>query len=188
MKAFAAIRRGRPPKAAAANDNADNAQKGRNTRDEGTPELRRMRAILAGSADTAASVHPLALMLAKDLISEDQHRAGWRFAALYRLGVGRTDISYRRLYEGLAGESGAGRAIIDEVFLARARERYLVARRTLEKEGRAVTRDTENMAVFGIFPDFLFRLQPTKRNKDSGGALHLARLCRGLDALERGLE
>ena len=186
MKIFAATRRGRPA-IRPAKDKAANDNERSNARDEGTPELRRMRHAVAGGADAAASGHPLALLLAKALIDKHQHQAGLRFGGLYRLVIGRIDISYQRLYEGLAGYSGARRPAIDERDLEKARARYLRARAALEKEGRAVARDTENLVVFGAWPAFLIEPAPANSNRARDDEAYLNRLRKGVDALEREL-
>jgi hypothetical protein len=148
MRAFANTRRGRP-KRAAANDNE---------KDAGTPELQARRAALAQGAEARAVAHPLDLLLAHGLIDAAEHRAGWRYAALYRRIVGRTDVSYGRLYDGLAGEGGRPTANAAEgEELAAAQDQFRSVQAALRSEGAVVAGLTERLAVFGVFPDWLLQ-------------------------------
>ncbi|MBI2253012.1 MAG: hypothetical protein HYU58_00180 [Proteobacteria bacterium] len=125
-------RRGRPRKSEAANDN---------TPDRGTAELQMKRAMLAQGKPSGAATHPLDLLLAHGLIDPAESSAGWHYAALYRRVIGRTEMSYGRLYAGLAGESG-GRPTdipvdpaVNEAELAAAQALFRAAQAALRKEG-----------------------------------------------------
>lgn len=156
MRAFASARRGRP-KRAAANDNAANDNARREGRDCGTAELQMKRAQLARGLDPVAAAHPLDLLLARGWVSEAAHRAGWRYAALYRQAIGRTAVSYGRFYDGLAGTSGRTQPLAapDELDRVRNERRYRRAKRDLLRAGRATAAATERLVVFGCWPDWL---------------------------------
>ena len=158
MRAFIASRRGRPRKLEAANDN---------TPDRGTMELQMKRAVLAQGVAAEAATHPLDLLLAHGLIEAAEHRAGWHYAALYRRVIGRTEMSYGRLYAGLAGESrgrpidAAGDPASDDSERAEAQQQFRAAQAALRKEGAVVAGITERLAVFGAFPDWLLAQDAT---------------------------
>jgi hypothetical protein len=175
MKAITTSKRGRPKSIAPANDNRP---------DLGTQELQLKRATLAQGADPAASAHPLDLLLARGLILPQAHRAGWRYAGLYRRVIGRTDVSYGRLYAGLGGEHGGGehgrgdtRRVAttegDDNGLRLAQLNFRQAQAVLRAEGPVVAGITERLVVYGAWPDWL--LAP------------LTRAHRELDLLRRGL-
>lgn len=152
MKVFTSTKRGRPKRLVAANDN---------TRDLGTQELQMKRALLAHGLDPITAAHPLDMLLARGLIDVPGHSAGWRYAGLYRRVIGRTDVSYGRLYDGLRGEdgrrvNGAG----DEDDLAHAQNRFRQAQAALREEGPVVAGITERLVVFGVWPDWLLPRAP----------------------------
>jgi len=151
MRAFGCVRRGRP-KQAAANDNECEDR-----RDCGTAELQMKRAQLARGLDPVAAAHPLDLLLAKGWVSAAAHRAGWRYAALYRQAIGRTAVSYGRFYDGMAGTGGRSPspAAPDEADRARNESRFRRAKRDLLQEGTATAAATERLVVFGCWPDWL---------------------------------
>jgi hypothetical protein len=159
MRAFIASKRGRPRQSThdkpAANDNTPDR------RDRGTPELQLKRAAWARGVAAETATHPLDLLLAHGLIDTGEHRAGWRYAALYRRLIGRTEMSYGRLYAGLAGESRARPTdeafdpAADEALRAEAQQQFRTAQAALRGEGAVVAGVTERLAVFGAFPDWL---------------------------------
>jgi DNA-binding transcriptional ArsR family regulator len=165
MRAFIASKRGRPRQSAhdmtAANDNAPDRT------DRGTPELQLKRAAWARGVAAEAVTHPLDLLLAHGLIEAAEQRAGWHYAALYRRLVGRTEMSYGRLYAGLAGESRgrptdiAGDPAADEAVRAEAQRQFRAAQAALRSEGAVVAGITERLAVFGAFPDWLLSQDAT---------------------------
>jgi len=103
-------KRGRPPL-------------GRPSTDQGTPELQARRAVLVGGSDPALSEHPLGIMLARGLITPEQHEAGCYYAGLYGRAVGPPDLSVASLYRRLMAESGRGKEI-DEADLGRIQALY----------------------------------------------------------------
>lgn len=161
MRAFATSRRGRPRRQEAANDNV------RDGPDLGTGELQLKRAAMARGARAEAAAHPLDLLLAHGLIDAGEQRAGWQYAALYRRVIGRTEVSYGRLYAGLAGESCGRAAVVAadvasrEAELAEAQDLFRAAQRRLRGEGAVVAGITERLAVFGTFPDWLLERDAT---------------------------
>jgi hypothetical protein len=173
MKAFATQRRRGRPKAE------------RSDTDLGTPEIQARRKQLARGVDPQFSEHPLGLMFARGLASADQHWAGCRYAMLYRLSVGRTQVTYNRLYDALSGGSGEARAI-DADSLIEARERFLSAKRHLLSAGRAVAAAVENLAVFNLWPDFLTDVMAANDNVKPAVRNELSLVCCGLDALLHG--
>ena len=158
MRVFVSVRRGRP-KQCAANDN----EPAKGEPDLGTLELQAKRAAVAQGVDAAAASHPLDLLLARGLIDAQAHRAGWRYAGLYRQLIGRTGVSYGRLYAGLAGEPGRMPAAeTDPLDLAAAQGVFRAAQAALRAEGAVVAGITERLAVFGAFPDWLLKQDATK--------------------------
>lgn len=169
MRAIVGSKRGRPKKVKAANDNGP--------QDFGTQELQLKRATLAQGADPAMTAHPLDLLLARGLISAQAHRAGWRYAGLYRRVIGRTDVSYGRLYAGLCGENGCtAKADGDDDGLHLAQQSFRHAQAMLRAEGPVVAGITERLVVYGAWPNW-----PMGRTTRAHRELDL--LCRGLARL-----
>lgn len=176
MKAITTSKRGRPKSIIRV---SDNGAANDNRADLGTQELQLKRAMLAQGGDPAASTHPLDLLLARGLIEPQAHRAGWRYAGLYRRVIGRTDVSYDRLYAGLCGENGRGsdRQVVrtdgDDDGLRLAQLNFRQAQAMLRAEGPVVAGITERVVVYGAWPDWL--LAPVTRAHPD------------LDLLRRGL-
>jgi hypothetical protein len=160
-------RRGRPPL-------------DRPTTDRGTPEIQARRAALAGGSDPALAEHPLGLMLARALISPEQYEAGCHYAALYARAVARPNLSVAALYRRLLAESGQGKEI-EEADLEKIQALYRKGKASLIAAGRGVAMATENVAVFGRLPRFLFRLTGAVSTKADLGELEAVR--EGLSAL-----
>ena len=175
MKAFVTQRRRGRPKAE------------RSDADLGTPEAQARRRHLARGLDPTFSEHPLGLMFARGLASPDQHWAGCRYAMLYRLSVGRTQVTYNRLYDALSGASSETRAV-DADSLAEARERFLMAKRHLLSAGRTIAAAVENLAVFNLWPDFLTDAVAANDNMKASAQRELDLVCRGLDVLLNGFQ
>jgi hypothetical protein len=183
MRAFAATRRGRPKLA-------------RDDRDLGTPELQALRHKLAAGADPALAENPLSVLLARGLISAEQHAAGRRYERLYRQAVARREISfgqvYRRLGEatgrGTGGESHDG----DDARMAEARRAYLAAKANLLQAGPAAARAVEALVVFGQWPDALPGSADLARsgndNLSRAAIRKIMQIRGGLDALVRHAE
>lgn len=124
--------------------------------DQGTPEQQARRQALAAGGDPTLTEHPLGLMLARGLISPEQHEAGCYYAVLYGRAVARTDLSVASLYRRLLAESGRGKDI-DEADLARMQALYRLGKNRLLAAGRRIATATENIAVFGRPARFLGR-------------------------------
>ena len=106
MKAFSATRRGRPKAV-------------RTLSDLGTPELQAVRRVRVAGGDPALAENPLSALLARGLITTEQHQAGCRYEALYRRAVARKEISYDSLYAGLGD---AQKAKFDSIGRLRRRD------------------------------------------------------------------
>jgi len=124
--------------------------------DQGTPEQQARRRTLAAGKDPALTEHPLGLMLARGLISVEQHEAGSYYAMLYGRAVARTDLSVAALYRRLLREGGCGKQI-DEEDLVRIQALYRLGKNRLLAAGRRISVATENIAVFGRPARFLSR-------------------------------
>jgi hypothetical protein len=78
--------------------------------DKGTPELQARRVRLAAGSDPALTEYPLGLMLARRLITDEQHEAGCYYAFLY----GRTQVNYNQLYQQIAAASAEQQDLSEE--------------------------------------------------------------------------
>lgn len=74
--------------------------------DTGTPEFRAQRARLAAGGDPALVEYPLGLLLARGLVSREQHEAGCYYAFLYGRAIGKTQVDCSYLF----GTQAAGYA------------------------------------------------------------------------------
>ena len=124
--------------------------------DEGTPEQQVRRRALAAGGDPALTEHPLGLMLARGLISTQQHEAGSYYAMLYGWAVGGTDVSVASLYRRLLAEGWRGKEV-DEEELARIQALYRLGKNRLLAAGRRISTATEDITVFGRPARFLSR-------------------------------
>ena len=82
--------------------------------DGGTLELQARRAALVGAGDPALAEYPLGIMLARGLISAEEHGAGCYYAALYAKAVARTALSCAHIYRRMLAESGQGHELDDK--------------------------------------------------------------------------
>lgn len=62
-------------------------------RDEGTRQLRRIRAWFAQGGNPELTTYPLGILLANDQITEAQHRAACRYAWLHTMVFGRPSVA-----------------------------------------------------------------------------------------------
>jgi hypothetical protein len=126
----------------------------RPSNDSGTPELQARRSALVGASDPALAEYPLGIMLARGLISAEEHEAGCYYAALYAKAVARTSLSCAHIYRRMLAESGRAQELDDksqqhiERLFRQGKNRLLAA-------GRRVSEATENLAVFGRPARFL---------------------------------
>ncbi len=87
-------RRGRPRKSGPREANG-RPQRHR-FRDGPTPELKSLRDWYAGDGDPNLTTYPLGILLANGAISDDQHRAGCRYAWLHWRVFGRPSVAAAR--------------------------------------------------------------------------------------------
>jgi hypothetical protein len=124
--------------------------------DGGTPELQARRSALVGVGDPALAEYPLGIMLARGLITAEEHEAGCYYAALYAKAVARTSLSVAHIYRRMLAESG--RALdLDDKSQEHIERLFRDGKNRLLAAGRRVCEATENLAVFGRPARFLDR-------------------------------
>ncbi len=123
--------------------------------DQGTPETQVRRRLLAEGADPALSEYPLGLMLARRLVSTEQHEAGCHYAFLYGRTIGRTQVTCDRYYRQMIGSQGGGFDLTDEATQTRIEASFRLGKNRLLAAGRRVCDATENLTVFARTPRFL---------------------------------
>jgi hypothetical protein len=172
MKAWRSGRRGRPRSEQPAID-------------QGTPELRARRAALAGGGDPALTESPLGLMLARGLVTPQQHEAGCYYAFLYRRTIGRTQIAsdrvYARIAAGAGGEPGGGP--LSEGAQVRMEGLFRLGKNRLLAASRRICDATENLAVFARPPRFLDTGGRRPASARRADATELEAVLDGLDIL-----
>ena len=84
-------RRGRPKKSGLRQPNGQPYRPP--PRDQGTGELQSRREFLAGRGDKTLTTFPLGILLVNETISEDQYRAGCRFAWLHAVVIGKGSLA-----------------------------------------------------------------------------------------------
>lgn len=122
--------------------------------DPGTPELRARRQALAAGADPALTEYPLGLLLARQLISEEQHEAGCYYGFLYGVAIGGARSGCSRLYQQIASESFDGLELNEEE-QARIEASFRRGKNMLLAVGRRICDAAENLIVFGRHPGFI---------------------------------
>ncbi|MGH6929647.1 MAG: hypothetical protein ACREEV_15120 [Dongiaceae bacterium] len=150
--------------------------------DRGTAELQAHRARLAAGGDPGLAEYPLGLLLARGLVSREQHEAGCYYAFLYGRAVGRTQVNCSYLLGALAA-GYADRHDLTEADLAEIQSLFRKGKNHLLASGRRVCDATENLAVFGRMPRFLDsgRRRPTSACRADEAELAAVRL--GLEVL-----
>ncbi len=126
----------------------------RPSHDTGTPELQARRSALVGGGDPALAEHPLGIMLARGLISAEEHEAGCYYALLYARAVARTHLSSAHVYQRMLAESGRA-ATLDDKGQEHVENLFRQGKNRLLAAGRRVSEATENLAVFGRPARFL---------------------------------
>ncbi len=126
----------------------------RPSQDGGTPELQARRAALVAGGDPALAEYPLGIMLARGLISAEEHEAGCYYAMLYARAVVRTSLSCAHIYRRMLAENGRS-AMLDDKSQEHIERLFRSGKNRLLAAGRRVTEATENLAVFGRSPRFL---------------------------------
>ncbi len=153
----------------------------RPTTDMGTPEQQARRSALIGKGDPALSEYPLGIMLARGLITAEQHEAGCFYATLYGRAVARAQLSCAHVYRRLLAENGRGKELDDkaqehvERLFRHGKNRLLAA-------GRSVCQATENLVVFGRSARFLADRRTAKLRRGADFTEYQAVLA-GLDVL-----
>lgn len=169
MKAWRSGRRGRPK--------SDQPKI-----DQGTPELRAHRAALAAGSDPALSESPLGLMLARGLVTPQQHEAGCYYAFLYRGAIGRTQIACDRVYAQMVS-GAAGDSPLDESAQRRVQDLFRLGKNRLLAASRRICDATENLAVFARPPRFLDTGGRRPLSARRADATELEAIVAGLDIL-----
>ena len=139
--------------------------------DLGTPEARAHKLALVGSADPALAEYPLGVLLARGILTPEQHDAGCHYAYLAGRVLGRTK-PYR------ADLGGGGGEALTEGALAAVERRWHDAVRALLDAGRRAKDAVDNAAMFERVPGWLLRQQPRL-----GDDIDRRALLSGLDAL-----
>lgn len=130
----------------------------RPSNDGGTPELQARRSALVGAGDPALAEYPLGIMLARGLISSEEHEAGCHYATLYAKAVARTTLSCAHIYRRMLAESGKAQDL-DNKSQEHIERLFRDGKNRLLAAGRRVCEATENLAVFGRPARFLDRRQ-----------------------------
>src|SRR5438876_6131735 len=149
--------------------------------DRGTPELQARREALVPGSDPALAEHALGIMLARSLISAEQYEAGCYYAGLYARAVAPPDLSVAALYRRLLAEAGKGREIA-ESDLEKIQRLYRSGKGRLMAAGRGVAAATENIAVFGRPPRFLFA-PPSRALRSEAARAEMETVLEGLSVL-----
>lgn len=139
--------------------------------DRGTDELRAKRALLCREGDPALAEYPLGTLLARGVITPDQHKAGQQYVWLYARFTGR----YRDC--GLEPE-GLGELSDDAA--ARIEAQYRACRQEMARYGARVGHAVDDVAVYRRLPRWFYsgvRRGTERRDRDA--------LMIGLDLLAR---
>jgi hypothetical protein len=150
--------------------------------DRGTPELQAHRARLAAGRDPALAEYPLGVMLARGIVSREQHEAGCYYAFLYGRAIGRTQVNCSYLFGALAA-GYADRHDLTEEDLAQIESLFRRGKNHLLAAGRRICDATENLAVFGRMPRFLDTGRRRPKSAWRADQAELAAVCLGLDVL-----
>jgi hypothetical protein len=126
----------------------------RPSNDSGTPELQARRSALVGTGDPALAEYPLGIMLARGLISAEEHEAGCYYATLYSKAVARASLSCAHIYRRMLAESGKAQEL-DDKSQEHIERLFRQGKNKLLAAGRRVCEATENLAVFGRPARFL---------------------------------
>jgi len=150
--------------------------------DCGTPELQAYRERLAAGGDPALTEYPLGLLLARGLVSREQHEAGCYYAFLYGRSIGRTQVNCSYLF-GAQAAGYADRHELTEADLAKIQSLFRQGKNQLLAAGRHVCDATENLIVFGRLPRFLDAGRRRPQSAWRADKTELAAVCLGLDVL-----
>jgi len=150
--------------------------------DRGTPELQAYREKLAAGGDPALTEYPLGLLLARGLVSREQHEAGCYYAFLYGRSIGRTQVNCSYLF-GTQAAGYADRHDLTEAELAKIQSLFRQGKNRLLAAGRRVCDATENLIVFSRLPRFLDGGRRRPQSAWRADETELAAVCLGLDVL-----
>jgi len=150
--------------------------------DRGTPEQQARRARLSAGADPALTEYPLGILLARHLVSGEQHEAGCYYAYLYGRAVGAGHVSCGFLYQQVAS-IWIGSEAVSEATEATIESLFRLGKNRLLAAGRRVCDAVENVAVFGRAPRFLNAADRRPGSAWRADAAELDALRRGLDVL-----
>lgn len=139
----------------------------RPARDSGSPYLVAKRAIIARGADPFLSQYPLGILKAHGIIDNRCHNAGCQYAFLYGKATNIKPSISAQAYEMVADGIDVT-IILDDEVLERVRREYLDARAAiLLRFGYRGLSALENVSVFEIVPDFMFRANPGEAREAS---------------------
>ncbi len=153
----------------------------RGLRDQCVDELQARRRALSAGADPALAEYPLGVLLARHLITGEQHEAGCYYGFLYGQAIGGIRIGCGRLYQQLAAEAFDIKEFSED-HLARIETMFRYGKNRLLAAGRRVCDATENLIVFGRHPGIMPQDGRQVRAMLDVSA-ELAAIRRGLDVL-----
>lgn len=146
---------GRPPKPVDKREGNGRAQR---HRDHGTPELQARREFLAGKGDKALTTFPLGILLANEVITEEEYRAGCRFAWLHAVVIGKHSLA------AIEFERSHGKSVreVDEDREAELQDRF---RKSMDCfESRRQRDEIVSLCVYERVPRFMRPVIPTGRD------------------------
>jgi hypothetical protein len=150
--------------------------------DKGTPEQQARRLRLAAGADPVLTEYPLGMLLARHLITGEQHEVGCYYAYLYARTIGDGQVRCGFLYQQVAS-IWIGSEEISDATQAKIESLFRLGKNRLLAAGRRLCDAVENVAVFGRTPRFL---NASDRRPDSAwraDATDLEAVRQGLDVL-----
>jgi len=150
--------------------------------DKGTPEQQARRLRLSAGADPALTEYPLGMLLARHLISGEQHEAGCYYAYLYGRTIGTGQVTCGFLYQQVAS-MWIGSEDISEATEARIESLFRLGKNRLLAAGRRLCDAVENVAVFGRCPRFMNAADRRPGSAWRADAAELEALRLGLDTL-----
>jgi hypothetical protein len=127
-------------------------------RDKGTDELQARRKFLAGEGDPILTTFPLGILMANGVISDEQYRAGTRFAWLHARVIGRGSMA------AIEFERSHGKTLqeVDDEREAELQERW---RDSLHALPSRRTRDELiSLCVYERTPRFMRPVIPVERD------------------------
>lgn len=145
-------------------------RKARNRKDLGTPEARTHRRALIGDADPTLAGYQLGILLARGVITHQQHDAGCHYAYLCGRVLGRT--------KPVSLAESVGGAELSDAAMEDITHRWRQAVTVLFVAGRRSKDAVDNAAAYERLPGWTLRHRP--RGSDAADA---AALVDGLESL-----